>query len=71
MSATYHPQWFVQQRRFGAQMAPPSWEMVALKGTTVCLKVLFAHQFATTLFQLFVEKGKYLVMEEVQMDATN
>ena len=42
--------------------------MAALLEATVCQQVLFAHQFATPQCQLFVETGKYLVMEEVQMD---
>ena len=65
MSAISQLQQFVQQGRFGATMAAT---MAALLGATVCLQVLFAHQFATPQCQLFVETGKYLVMEEVQMD---
>ena len=42
--------------------------MAALLEATVCQQVLFAHQFATPQCQLFVETGKYLAMEEAQMD---
>ena len=65
MSAISQLQQFARQGRFGATMAAT---MAALLGATVCLQVLFAHQFATPQCQLFVETGKYLVMEEAQMD---
>ena len=65
MSAISQLQQFARQGRFGATMAAT---MAALLEATVCQQVLFAHQFATPQCQLFVETGKYLVMEEVQMD---